>query len=152
ALTNDPDWLRHIGDRGIRTADDARAYIENIRSSYARHGHGLWTVELRENRAAIGSCGLVTRDWLEHSDLGYAFLADYRGRGYAREAAAATLEHARDALGMTHLQAIVTPENRDSIQLLTKIGMSLERMATPPGGATELCVYGCDLSAELSSG
>jgi len=146
ALTNDPDWLRHIGDRGIRTLDDARRYIDGPMEMYARLGFGLWAAEPVEGGAPLGICGLLGRDWLEAPDVGFAFLPAARGRGYAHEAAAATLEHARGALGLGRVLAIVSPENDASIALLTKLGMALERMAVPPGGTHEVCVYGMSLS------
>lgn len=146
ALTNDPDWLRYIGDRGIRTVDDAREYIATGPAAmYARLGFGLYAVELRESRAPIGICGLIRRDWLEAVDVGFAFLPRFRGMGYAREAAAATLEHAR-TLGFDRVQAIVSPDNGDSIQLLTKLGMKLERMGQPAADAAEVCIYGRTLA------
>jgi len=141
-LMNDPDWLRFIGDRGIRTADDARAYIATGPAAmYARLGFGLYAVELKETRAPIGICGLVARDWLETVDLGFAFLPRFRGMGYAYEAAAATLEHAR-TLGLDRILAIVSPDNDGSIRLLGKLGLAFERMATPPGAAGEVCIFG----------
>jgi ribosomal-protein-alanine N-acetyltransferase len=142
ALTNDPDWLRFIGDRGIRTMDDARDYIENGPTAmYAEHGFGLYAVELKETGAPIGICGLLRRAWLEDVDVGFAFLPEFRRAGYAREAASSTLAHARETLGLARVLAIVSPENRDSIRLLEKLGMRQERMTTPPGGGGEVAVY-----------
>ena len=141
ALMNDPDWLRFIGDRGIRTADDARNYIATGPAAmYARLGFGLYAVERREDQAAIGICGLVERDWLEAVDLGFAFLPRYRGVGYAHEAAAATLDHAR-TLGLDRVLAIVSPDNEDSVRLLAKLGFTFQRMARPPAAADEACIF-----------
>jgi RimJ/RimL family protein N-acetyltransferase len=142
-LMNDPDWLRYIGDRGIRTADDARNYIATGPvAMYSRLGFGLYAVELKESHAPIGICGLLKRDWLEEVDVGFAFLPAFRGMGYAHEAAAATLEHARTALGRDRILAIVSPENDDSIRLLTKLGLTFERMGQPAPDAKEVCIYG----------
>jgi len=142
-LTNDPDWLRHIGDRGIRTVDDARGYIATGPAAmYARHGFGLYAVELRESATPIGICGLIKRDWLEDVDVGFALLPRFRGKGYAREAASATLEYARGTLGLLRIAAIVSPGNDDSIRLLAKLGLGFERMARPSADAEEVCVYG----------
>ncbi|MFL5385563.1 MAG: GNAT family N-acetyltransferase [Longimicrobiaceae bacterium] len=145
-LMNDPDWLRFIGDRGMRTLDDARGYIATgPREMYARHGYGLYAVERRNEPGPIGICGLVRRDWLEDADLGFAFLPRFRGAGYAHEAAAATLEHAA-ALGLHRILAIVSPENEASVRLLAKIGMTFQRMASPAPDAAEVCVYGRELA------
>jgi RimJ/RimL family protein N-acetyltransferase len=146
-LMNDPDWLRFIGDRGMHTPGDARAWIESgPRAMYVRRGFALFAVELRGEGTPIGICGLVERDWLEDVDLGYALLPRFRGAGYAREAAAATVEHARK-LGLPRLLAIVSPENEASRGLLSTLGFTLERMARPSPDAAELCVYGRTLGA-----
>jgi ribosomal-protein-alanine N-acetyltransferase len=146
-LTNDPHWLLHIGDRGIRTLDDARRYVENgPMEMYGRLGFGLWAVEPRGGGAPLGICGLLRRDWLDGVDVGFAFLPAHRGVGYAREAAAATLQHARDAFGIDRVLAIVSPANAASIRLLERLGMALERTARPPGDGGEVCVYGRTLT------
>lgn len=127
-LVNDPDWLRNIGDKGVRNLDDARGYLrKGPLDMYARLGFGLWCVETKDTGARIGMCGLIKRDSLEDVDIGFAFLPAYRAQGYAREAAQATLAHARDALGLRRLVAIVSPHNADSAKLLGKIGFGFER-------------------------
>ena len=128
ALTNDPDFLRNIGDRGVRSIEDGVRYIEaGPMAMYERHGFGLFLVELKDVGTPIGICGILKRDVLPDADIGYAFLPAFRGQGYAGEAAAATLAYARDTLGIARLLAVVSPGNRDSIRLLTKLGMAFER-------------------------
>ena len=142
ALLNDPSFIRNIGDRGVRTLDDAAGYIENgPRASYARHGFGLWLVELAEAAAPIGICGLLQRDELPDPDIGFAFLPAYRSKGYAFEAASAVLAHARGGLGLSRLLAIVNPDNQSSIRLLERLGFRYERVVrlTPEG--TELSLF-----------
>lgn len=140
-LVNDPDWLRYIGDRGIRSIEAAREYIDGPRAMYARLGFGLYLVELKGAATALGICGLIKRDWLEDVDLGFAFLAPFRGNGYACEAASATLDFAESALGLRRVAAIVSPENLGSRRLLTRLGMQLERMVRPPFDANAVCLY-----------
>jgi RimJ/RimL family protein N-acetyltransferase len=98
-------------------------------------------VELKDSGTLIGMCGLIKRDFLEHVDIGYAFLPQYRGRGYALEAARATLAHAR-ALGITRLAGITTPTNTASIQLLEKLGLRFQGLfyKTPEDPGTNLYV------------
>jgi [ribosomal protein S5]-alanine N-acetyltransferase len=128
ALLNDPLWIRFIGERNVRTLEDARAYLEKgpLRS-YAEHGYGLWLVERKSDGAAMGMCGLVKREALPDADLGFAFLERYRGMGYALEAAAGTLRHAREALGLERILAIATPANERSGRLLARLGFVRER-------------------------
>jgi RimJ/RimL family protein N-acetyltransferase len=132
-LLNDPDWHRHIGDRGVRSLDDARAYVRNgPMAMYARHGFGLWAVEGRgdEPAEALGICGLLKRDTLDDIDLGFAFLACHRGRGLALEAARLSLDHAREVLGKTRVLAITSLDNHSSIRLLERLGFHFERILT----------------------
>lgn len=141
-LLNEPSWLRFIGDRGVRTLDDARAYIRNgPRQMYASAGFGLWLVELRESGAAVGMCGLLRRTTLPDVDIGFAFLPGHWGQGYAYEAAEATLRHGRDAHGLTRIAAITLPDNTSSRKLLARLGMVCERTVQLPNDPAELLYY-----------
>lgn len=139
-LVNEPSWLEFIGDKGVRTLEDARAYIANGPvAMYTSHGHGLYRVDLKSSGEAIGLCGLIKRDTLADVDIGYAFLPAHWGCGYAEEATRATLDHARDILGMKRIVAIVAPANARSIRLLEKIGLRYERdFEARPGDITSL--------------
>jgi RimJ/RimL family protein N-acetyltransferase len=146
ALVLDPDWLRYIGDRGIRDLDGARAFVEDgPRASYREHGFGLYRVERREDGVAIGLCGLLRRAGLDDPDLGFALLPAYRGRGYAREAAAATLDHARRDLGLSRVAAITRPDNASSITLLETLGFRHDGQVVLPGEDVRLRRYLRDL-------
>ena len=128
-LMNDPTYIRFIGDKGVRTIADAVEYIiKTIIDSYHRNGYGLWLVVLKESKIPIGICGLVKRDIFEDADLGYAFLADHRGMGYACEAAAAVLGYGLGVLGFARMLGLTVPENTASIHVLEKMGMKFERM------------------------
>jgi RimJ/RimL family protein N-acetyltransferase len=127
-LLNDAAFLQHIGDKGVRTLDDACAYIETgPPATYAREGFGLYAVERREDGQTIGMCGLLKRDALEDPDVGFAFLQRFRSQGYAYEATAAVLGHARSTRGLTRILAITSPGNAASIQLLEKLGFRFQR-------------------------
>lgn len=126
-LLNDPGFLRFIGDRGIRTLDDALGYIASgPGASYAKHGHGLYCVETLAGGTPIGICGLLKRDTLPDADLGYAFLPAGRGHGYAQESCLAVLARARDVHGLSRVIAIVNPDNADSIKVLERLGFRYE--------------------------
>ena len=142
-LLNDEAWLRFIGDKEVRSLDDARRYLEQgPLPMYARHGMGLWLTERKQSAQAIGLCGLIRRKGLEDVDIGFALLPEYRGNGYAREAAAATLAHGRDALGLQRIVAIATPENTRSANLLQKIGLKpQQRRVTLPGSDEVLSFF-----------
>ena len=141
-LTNSPGWLAFIGDRGIRTIADAENYIINGPvASYAKYGHGLYLISIKETGLPIGMCGLLQRDTLRDKDIGFAFLPGYTGQGYAHEAASAVLVHARQVLKIERVAAITLPGNTRSIQLLTKLGLVFEKMVRLSGDKEDLMLF-----------
>ncbi len=141
-LVNDPAWLEHIGDRKVRTLEDAREYLRNgTLAMYERLGYGMYVVTLKGTGQSIGTCGLIKRDALEDVDIGFAFLPEYRGQGFALESAEAVLEHGVRALGMKRIVAIVSANNQRSIRVLEKIGLEFERMIMLPGDTEEIALY-----------
>lgn len=141
-LLNDADFLRYIGDRGVRTEAEARAYLRDgpIRS-YREHGFGMYLAERRADGVAIGVCGLVSRPGLDAPDLGFALLPAFRRAGLAAEGARAVLEFACGELGLERILAIATPDNAASITLLTGLAMRRDGTVRLPGGETDLELY-----------
>ena len=139
SLVTDPDWLRFIGDRGVRDLETARGYIGRLRDGYAKNGFGLWVVTSHDG-APLGLCGLIRRETLPHVDLGFAFLPAARGHGYAREAAEATVQRASE-LGLTPLLAICSQDNVRSRSLLEKLAFRFEKLMQLPGETEQLCLY-----------
>jgi len=126
-LLNEPSWKENIGDRGVRSLEDAQRYIhDNVWAQYQAHGFGMYAVDLKSTGLPIGICGLVKREFLSIPDLGFALLPDYVGRGYAAEAAAGVLSHARKDLGITRLYAIAKRGNERSLRLLDRLGFRYE--------------------------
>ena len=141
-LLNEAAFLQFIGDKGVRTLDDARDYLrKGPMDSYQRHGFGLYAASLRDG-TRIGICGLVKRDGLDDVDVGFAFLSRHRSRGYAVESGAAILEHARRVLGLQRVVAITSPENVGSIAVLEKIGLKFERTVRLAELGPELKLFG----------
>lgn len=124
-LTNEPGWLRFIGDRHIRSRKDAASWIQNgPLIQQQQSGYSFYVVCLRDTGQAVGICGLIKRPQLEDTDLGYAFLQDFHRRGYAHEAAGAVIRLAREQLALKQLAAITLPDNLASNSLLEKLGFS----------------------------
>lgn len=132
-LLNEPAFIQFIGDKGVRNLADAGQYLrDGPLAGYAKHGFWLWCVTLPDD-TPLGSCGLLKRDFLEHPDLGYAFLARHCRRGYAHEAAAAVMRHAREHLHLTTIHAITAFRNPDSVKLLGKLGFDFVDFFPQPG-------------------
>jgi len=149
AVWNDPAFVRNVGDRGIRTAEQA---CETMKSGalklYEDYGYGPYSMVLKSDGSKIGICGLFKRDNLEDPDIGFAVLPDFCSKGYAGEAAFAIVAHARDDLGLREITAIVSPSNAPSIGLIEKLGLSFDRMITMPGDEEEISLYSTVLSQE----
>jgi RimJ/RimL family protein N-acetyltransferase len=137
-LLNEPSFLQNIGDRGVRTLDDARDYLRNgPMASYEQFGFGLFRVELKESGEPIGMCGLLQRDYLDAPDIGFAYFPEYGSKGYAHEAAAAMMTYGREQHGLNRIVAITAPDNHGSMRVLRKIGLEFERMISRPGDGQE---------------
>ncbi|MES2679039.1 MAG: GNAT family N-acetyltransferase [Bacteroidota bacterium] len=123
-LVNSDGWLKFIGDRNIKTSQQARDYLENgPMKSYRENGFGLWMVELNDSGIPIGMCGLIKRDNLDHPDIGFAFLQEFAGKGHGFEIAGAVMGHARKNLFLKTILAITVPNNVNSIKLIEKLGL-----------------------------
>ena len=145
-ILNEPSWLRYIGDRGVRTIEDARDYIlKGPVEMYARLGFGFYMVELKEGGIPIGLCGLIKRDFLDDADIGFAFLPKYWAQGYAYESASAVIEYGKAVLGLKRIVAITSSDNHRSGRLLEKLGLRYERMVKFPGEEREVRLFAIDL-------
>jgi [ribosomal protein S5]-alanine N-acetyltransferase len=143
-LLNSPKFLKYIGDRGIRSVSDAAKFIEDrYLAAYREHGFGLYVVESKVTSKALGVGGFVKRDWLDHPDLGFAFLPQYERTGYGYESASAMLEHGRQRLGFTRVFAITSPDNEASGGLLVKLGFQFVELTADDAGPIKL--YSKDL-------
>ena len=134
-LMNDPAFITHVADRGLRTVADAANYIaEKFLPHYAEHGFGSNVVILKATGdRSSGRAVCSSEPTLDEVDIGYAFLPAYRGLGLAYEAAAAVLAHGHAVLKIPRIAAITSLTNEDSIKLLEKLGLHFERTFQMPG-------------------
>jgi RimJ/RimL family protein N-acetyltransferase len=145
-LLNEPSFIVNIGDRGVRTLEDAHEYLRaGPMAMYERHGLGLLHVARKPDGAAVGMCGLLKRDILPDVDIGYAFLPAYWGGGFAFEAAQATLLQAARNTSLRRVIGVVSQGNEASIRVLEKLGMRFERTYPMYPDEPEVRLYGMDL-------
>lgn len=151
-LLNQPSFLANIGDRGVRNIEDAHRYLrEGPMAMYEKFGFGLWHVARRLDGASIGMCGLLKRDILPDVDVGYAFLPEHWGQGYAFEAADAALKHAARKFGLARVVAVVSEGNAGSIRVLEKLGMKFERVVSMRAGEPDVRLYARTLGLNAGS-
>jgi len=135
-LVNTPGWLQFIGDRSVHSKEDATNYINKIKSSPNIH---YWVVRLTETQTPVGIISFIKRDYLEYFDIGFAFLPQYNGKGYAYEAAKAVLTTIGSMPKHPIVLATTVPDNVSSIKLLIKLGLRFERELQV--GGEQLHVY-----------
>jgi RimJ/RimL family protein N-acetyltransferase len=141
-LVNSPGWLQYIGDRNIKDIKQAEDYLVNgPLKSYSELNYGLSLVALRNTHLSIGMCGLLKRNYLDHPDIGFAFLPDAMGKGYAFEITTALKQHAATQWGIEKILAIVQSDNDRSIQLLEKLGLNYQEIIIPPDTNQELLLF-----------
>lgn len=141
-LVNDPSFIENIGDKGVRTLEQARnAIVTGAMAMQQALGYSLMLVQRKSDGASIGLCGLIKRDSLPYTDIGYAYLPAFWGVGYAYEAAAAVVEFARDKAGLKYLLGIVSPSNTASNQLLAKLGLRFVETTVLKGETVSTNLY-----------
>jgi len=141
-LFNSPKWLKYIGDRNVRSVSQSAKYIQDrMISQYERLGFSNFIVIRKSDLAKMGTCGLYDREGMEGIDIGFAFLPQFEGRGYAFEAAKKIIDLAFTQFGIPELKAITTKYNFSSQKLLEKLGMLKSGTMTLPGDNEELLLY-----------
>ena len=148
AVWNDPAFVRYVGDRGVRTLEQASTAIgAGPLRLYADFGYGPFRVTRRDDGVDMGICGLFRRDGLDEPDIGFAILPDFCGQGFGFEASVAVLDHARDSLKLPSVIAIVSPQNKPSVGLLEKLGMHYEHPVRLPGDDHDVSLYRIDFAS-----
>jgi [ribosomal protein S5]-alanine N-acetyltransferase len=128
-LLNEPSFIENIADRGVRSELDAMHYLaEGPIKSYQQHGYGLFLVEQNNNREPLGFCGLLYREHLDETDIGFAFLPQCWGQGFAFEAASAILHFGYNKLQLKRIVGLTSAGNAASIKVLTRLGLRFEKM------------------------
>lgn len=141
-LLNMPKWLKYIGDRNVKTLNEAKSYIEGrILPQFEKLGFGNYTVVRKEDNTVVGSCGLYDREGLEGVDIGFAFLPEYEKLGYAFEGVSKLMQVAFDEFGIDKISAITLEENTSSRRLLEKLKFELKGPIRIPNDEVELLLY-----------
>ena len=140
-LTTDAAFITNIGDKGLRNEDDARRFIEEGPwTAQQKPGYGQFAIELKPSGVPAGVCGLLFRENLDVTDVGFALLAEHRGRGYAFEAAYAVMEYGRSKLHLDEIVGLTSRENVSSIRILEKLGMRFDRLVKM-GAKSDVLLY-----------
>jgi ribosomal-protein-alanine N-acetyltransferase len=146
-LLNCPKWLQNIGDRNVKSLEDAKNYIATrMMPQLERLGYGNFAVIRKSDGARMGCCGLYDREGLEGVDIGFSFLPEYERKGYAYESAEKMMQLARDEFKLTRVSGITIEANTGSRKLLEKLGLKFEKFVTLPNDDEELMYYAIQFS------
>lgn len=141
-LVNSPSWLRYIGDRNVKSEEDAKKYLKNgPLKSYDDNGFGLYLVSLRADQTPVGMCGLIKRPDFDSPDIGFAFLPEYEGKGYGFESASVVLDYCKTEFQLKRILGITLEANKSSVRLLEKLGLIFERKFIYEPTKEELMLY-----------
>lgn len=145
-LVNTQGWLQFIGDKEIHTIEDANGYIQKILDT---SGIYYWVVFLKDIETAIGMVTIIKRDYLDYSDLGFAFLPQYSGKNYAYEGTSAVLNALLNQTENLRLSAITTLDNTKSMNLLERLGFKYIKKLTHEGEILQLFEVGKERLIDL---
>lgn len=123
-LMNTPKWIQNIGDRDIKTIDDATTYIvERMKPQQERLGYSNYTVIRKNDLTKLGTCGLYSREKMNGVDIGFAFLPEHEGKGYASEASHALIAAAFEEFNLNEIHGYTSTDNLSSQRLLKRLGL-----------------------------
>ena len=126
-IVNTDGWLQNIGDRNVNSKKEAINYLKGPFESYKKNNFGMWLIEEKASSNAVGLCGLIDRPLLDDIDIGFALLPQFTKKGFAYEAAKATMNYAKEVLKIDRVVAICNTDNLASIRLLEKLGLQNEK-------------------------
>ena len=141
-LYNLPSFIKHIGDRNIRTKEDAENYISNrFLPQIEKLGFGNYVVIHKELNEKIGAVGVFVREGIDVPDIGFSFFPDFEGKGYAYESAVNLMEIVKTEFGIEKLSAMTSDENLSSQKLIERLGLQFKKYVIFPDDNEELRYY-----------
>lgn len=137
-----PEVLRYTGEQAHASLDAVRrTLLERPLKDYAVHGYGRMACIEKSTGRLVGFSGLKYLEELNEVDIGYRFLPDCWGKGYATESARALMQRGAEQHGITRVIGLVEPENVASARVLEKLGLLFERVIAQEGGMANLKLY-----------
>lgn len=141
-LYNMPNFIKFIGDRNIRTLNDAENYIQaKFLPQFEKLGFGNYLIVLKEGNVKIGGVGIFEREGLDVVDIGFSVLEKFEGKGYMFEAAQKVKSIGMDDFGLKKVSAITTKDNISSQKLIERLGLTFQKYVTLPNEVEELMYY-----------
>lgn len=138
-LLNTEGWKKFIGDRNVHSESDALEYIRKINGDPKII---FWVVKYQGEK--IGVISFIKRVYLEHHDIGFAFLPAFSGQGFAHEAAVVVMRDLMQGPEYRTIVATTLMDNRSSIKLLERLGLRYKEEIENEG--VKLLLYSISVS------
>ena len=146
-LVSLPDVLRYTGEQPVESVEKVRELLRaRPLRDYSRHGYGRLACIEKSSGRLIGFSGLKYLEDLDQVDIGYRFLPECWGKGYASESASAAMAYGRHGLGLGRIIGMVMPDNHASARILVKLGLRYESRVSLPGGPADLDLYAWEIT------
>jgi len=149
-LQSDSEVQKYTGEPIITTMKEIEAAIKIRMEDYKKYGYGRWATILKNEMQFIGWSGLAYLPEFDEVDLGYRFLPQYWGLGLATEAAEAILNYGFNQLELEKIIAIAMKENKASIRVMEKIGMTFDKIAPYDEEIKDAIWYCCERNLYLN--
>ncbi|MEQ8519485.1 MAG: GNAT family N-acetyltransferase [Cytophagales bacterium] len=143
-LHSHPEVQKFTGEAPLKSIEEMEEAIKTRSIDYKKYGFGRWATFLKDEMHFIGWAGLAYLPEFDEIDLGYRFLPNYWGKGYATEVSRAILHYGFDKLNLNRIIAIAMKENKASIKVMEKVGMKFEKFAPYETGGEDVVWYCCD--------
>lgn len=138
-LDSDPEVMKYIGVPVLTDISQSKDIVRMIQKQYEENGIGRFAVIEKESNLLIGWSGLkfLTKEINGYNnvyELGYRFLPEYWGKGYAMESAKASLDYGFNDLNIDVIYALAHSENDGSNHILQKLGFERTGEFAEPDG------------------
>ena len=141
-LASLPDVIRYTGESAANTVDEVRKkMLAGPIGDYANVGFGRMACLDKTSGRLIGFSGLKFLPELNEVDIGYRFLPEYWGKGYASESAKPFMDQVVPALKLKRIIGLTFPENFASINVLIKLGLIFEKKIKLANDSTDMNLY-----------
>lgn len=139
---NAPKFLKFVGDKKIRTEEDAKKYVREIMlPQFEKMGFGNYVIINKETGDKMGGVGIFARENLDVMDIGFSLIPKYHGFGYAFEAATYLIKYVHENFGMKKVAAITMETNTASRNLIDKLGLTYRKKVSLPNDPEELLYF-----------
>jgi [ribosomal protein S5]-alanine N-acetyltransferase len=123
ALNGDEEVMRYI--RAVKSREECDSFLkQNIESYETNPLMGRWAVYEKASGKFVGSFAFIPVEGTKNSQIGYALLKEYWGKGFATELTREGITHVFTKTDLKEVYGITQAENEDSKKVLLKTGFA----------------------------